>query len=54
MFPVIVYVIIKANPPGLLSTIQFVRNFIEPRLVSEDAYWWAQFSTAIEFTKTLE
>ena len=54
LFPVLVYTLIKANPPSLLSTIQYVRNFAEARLVGEDAYWWAQFSTAVEFTKTLE
>ena len=54
MFPVIVYVVIKSNPPGLLSTIQYIKNFIEMSLAGEDAYWWAQFSTAVEFTKTLE
>jgi len=54
LFPVLVYTLINANPPSLLSTIQYVRNFAEARLVGEDAYWWAQFSTAVEFTKTLE
>ncbi len=54
MFPVIVYVLLKANPPGLLSTVQYVKNFSETGLSGESAYWWAQFSTAVEFTKTLE
>lgn len=54
MFPVLVYILIKANPPGLLSTIQYIKNFAENQLGGEDAYWWAQFSTAVEFTKTLE
>ena len=54
MFPVIVYVLIRTNPPGLLSTVQYIKYFIESELSGEDAYWWAQFSTAVEFTKTLE
>lgn len=54
LFPVLVYTLIKVNPPSLLSTVQYVRNFAEGQLVGEDAYWWAQFSTAVEFTKTLE
>lgn len=54
LFPVLVYILIKANPDGLLSTVQYIRHFTENSLVGEDAYWWAQFSTAVEFTKTLE
>ena len=53
LFPVLVYILIKSNPPGLLSTIQFIHHFIENQLIGEDAYWWAQFSTAVEFSKTL-
>ena len=53
LFPVLVYVLIKSNPPGLLSTIQFINHFVENQLLGEDAYWWAQFSTAVEFSKTL-
>jgi hypothetical protein len=53
LFPVLVYVLIKANPPAMLSTCQYIRNFAENSLQGEDAYWWAQFSTAVEFTKTL-
>ena len=53
LFPVLVYILIKANPPSLLSTIQFIHHFVENRLLGEDAYWWAQFSTAVEFSKTL-
>lgn len=54
LFPVLVYVLIKANPPSLLSTVQFIRNFAERQLTGEEAYWWAQYSTAVEFAKTLE
>ena len=53
MFPVLVYVLIKANPPNLLSTIQYVKNFAEVDLKGEEAYWWIQFSAAVEFTKTI-
>lgn len=54
LFPVLVYVLIKANPPRLLSTTQYVKNFLEDELSGEENYWWVQFSTAVEFTKTLE
>jgi len=52
--PVLVFVIIKANPPGLLSTVQFVDNFYGSRLSGEDCYWWMQFVAAIEFIKTMD
>lgn len=53
MFPVLVYVLIKANPPDLLSTIQYIKNFAEVNLKGEESYWWTQFSAAVEFSKTI-
>ena len=47
-------VIIKANPPSLLSTIQYVENFYRDRLQGEDCYWWMQFVGAVEFIKTID
>lgn len=49
--PVLVYVLIKANPPALLSTVQYVNLFYEQRIEGEDQYWWTQFCSAIEFIK---
>lgn len=51
--PVLVYVVIHANPPGLLSTMQYVTNFYDKRLSGEEAYYWMQFCAAIAFIKTL-
>ena len=51
--PVLIYVIIKANPPSLLSTVQYVNSFYEKRLQGEEQYWWVQFTSAIEFIKTM-
>lgn len=53
LFPVLVYVLIKANPPNLLSTIQYIKNFMEAKINGEEAYWWTQFSAAVEFSKTM-
>jgi hypothetical protein len=53
-FPVLVYVVVQANPPGLLSTVQYIRYFYEPRASGEDSYWWNQFVMAVQFVKTLE
>ncbi|CAG5115502.1 unnamed protein product, partial [Candidula unifasciata] len=52
--PVLIYVLIKANPFGLLSTIQYVNSFYEKRLHGEEQYWWLQLTSAVEFIKTME
>ncbi|KAK7074988.1 GTPase-activating protein and VPS9 domain-containing protein 1 [Halocaridina rubra] len=52
--PVLVYVLIMANPPALLSTVQYVNLFYEQRLKGENQYWWTQFCSAIEFIKTMD
>ncbi|XP_078044558.1 GTPase activating protein and VPS9 domains 1 [Augochlora pura] len=52
--PVLVYVIIKTNPPSLLSTIQYVDSFYGNRLEGEEQYWWTQFCSAIKFIKTMD
>ncbi len=52
--PVLVFVLIKANPPALLSTVQYVDAFYGNRLSGEDQYWWMQFAAAIEFIKTMD
>lgn len=54
MFPVLVYVIIKANPTALLSTVQYVNSFYEKYFEGEEAYWWTQFSSVVEFIKTMD
>ena len=52
--PVLIFVLIKANPPCLLSTIQYVESFYSNRLHGEEQYWWMQFSSAVEFIKTMD
>uniref|UniRef100_A0A1B6FZC8 Receptor-mediated endocytosis protein 6 homolog n=1 Tax=Cuerna arida TaxID=1464854 RepID=A0A1B6FZC8_9HEMI len=54
LVPVMVYVLIKANPPSLLSTVQYVTSFYANRLQGEEHYWWVQFCSAIEFIKTMD
>ncbi|XP_012287140.1 GTPase-activating protein and VPS9 domain-containing protein 1 isoform X2 [Orussus abietinus] len=54
LIPILVYVIIKTNPPSLLSTIQYVDSFYGNRLEGEEQYWWTQFCSAIEFIKTMD
>ncbi|XP_034936042.1 receptor-mediated endocytosis protein 6 homolog [Chelonus insularis] len=54
LIPVLVYIIIKTNPPSLLSTVQYVDSFYGNRLEGEEQYWWTQFCSAIEFIKTMD
>ncbi|XP_058015577.1 GTPase-activating protein and VPS9 domain-containing protein 1 [Ahaetulla prasina] len=52
--PVLVFVIIKANPPCLLSTVQYISSFYANSLTGEESYWWMQFTAAVEFIKTID
>lgn len=56
LVPVLVFVLIRANPPHLLSTVQFVETFQRATRCcqGEAAYWWTQFCAAIEFIKTMD
>lgn len=54
LMPVLVFVLINANPPSLLSTIQYVESFYDKYLEGEDAYWWTQFCSVVEFIKTMD
>ena len=54
LFPVLVFVLIKANPPALLSTVQYVNSYYEKYFEGEDAYWWTQFCSVVEFIKTMD
>lgn len=50
LHPVLIYVIIKANPPTFLSNVQFIEGYYGNRLESED-YYWAQFIFAYSYIK---
>ncbi len=52
--PVLIFVLIKANPISLLSTVQYVNSFYDKRLAGEEQYWWMQFCSAVEFIKTMD
>ncbi|GMT33372.1 hypothetical protein PFISCL1PPCAC_24669, partial [Pristionchus fissidentatus] len=51
--PILVYVVLMANPAALLSNVQYVEGFYANQMTGSDAYWWTQFRSAIEFIKTL-
>ncbi|CAH2068211.1 unnamed protein product, partial [Iphiclides podalirius] len=50
--PVLVYVILKVNPPSLLSTIELVNALGGSALSGEALYWWTQFCAAASPTGT--
>ncbi|BES99564.1 GTPase activator activity [Nesidiocoris tenuis] len=54
LVPVLVYVLIMANPPSLMSTIEYVTSFIGNCLEGEEQYYWTQFCSAVEFIKTMD
>lgn len=53
LVPVLVYVIIKANPPSLLSMIQYVETYVQTGS-GEDSFYWMQFTAACKFIQTIE
>lgn len=44
----------QANPPYLLSTMQYVNAFYGDLITGEDHYWWTQFCSAVTFIKTMD
>ncbi|XP_047525386.1 receptor-mediated endocytosis protein 6 homolog [Pieris napi] len=52
--PVLVFVILKVNPPSLLSTIELVNALGGSVLSGEALYWWTQFCSAVAYIKTMD
>ncbi|CAK1548070.1 unnamed protein product [Leptosia nina] len=52
--PVLVLVILKVNPPSLLSTIELVNALGGTILTGEALYWWTQFCSAVAYIKTMD
>ncbi|CAF0809811.1 unnamed protein product [Brachionus calyciflorus] len=50
LHPVLIYVIIKANPPTIISNVQYIEGFYGKQLELED-YYWAQFIFAFSYIK---
>lgn len=49
--PVLIYVIIKANPQKLSSTIQFIQSFYGTQQQLEQEFEWVQFIVAFSYIK---
>ncbi|XP_063374056.1 receptor-mediated endocytosis protein 6 homolog [Cydia amplana] len=52
--PVLVFIILKVNPPSLLSTIDFVNSLGGASLQGPALYWWTHFCSAVAYIKTME
>mmetsp|Transcript_16201 Transcript_16201/g.41387 ORF Transcript_16201/g.41387 Transcript_16201/m.41387 type:complete len:685 (+) Transcript_16201:495-2549(+) len=49
-FPVLVYIVIRTNPPNLRSNLEYIRRFrAASRLVSEAAYFYTNMESAAQF-----
>lgn len=54
-FPLLVYTILRANPPRLESNLQFIHRFRKAdQLVSETSYFLTTFVSAASFLETLD
>ena len=53
--PVLVYVLLRANPPELQSNVDFVSSYRSPeRLTGERAYFFTHLAGAVYFIETLD
>ncbi|KAL0040776.1 hypothetical protein WJX79_005242 [Trebouxia sp. C0005] len=52
--PVLIYVVIHANPPQLASNLEYIQRFrMHSRMVSESAYFFTQLYSAASFIETI-
>ncbi|KAI1790304.1 hypothetical protein LXA43DRAFT_1017387 [Ganoderma leucocontextum] len=53
--PILIYVVIKGNPPNLLSNVEFINRFRNPtKLQSEAGYYLSSLMGAVSFIETMD
>ena len=51
--PALIIVVLQANPPSLLSTVEYINTFYGRNLSGEESFCWMQFCAAIAYIKNL-
>ena len=51
LHPVLIYVIIKADPPTFLSNVEFIEAYYGHGQLEAEDYYWAQFKFAFSYIK---
>jgi len=53
--PLLILIVLRANPPRLHSNIKFISRFRNPsKLMTETGYYFTQFESAVAFLETLD
>lgn len=45
---------LQANPPYLLSTVEYISCFLSKKLEGEDEFYWTLFGSVVKFIKTMD
>eukprot|EP00013_Stygamoeba_regulata_P022843 CAMPEP_0177667250 /NCGR_PEP_ID=MMETSP0447-20121125/22018_1 /TAXON_ID=0 /ORGANISM="Stygamoeba regulata, Strain BSH-02190019" /LENGTH=110 /DNA_ID=CAMNT_0019173459 /DNA_START=401 /DNA_END=729 /DNA_ORIENTATION=+ len=53
--PVLIYTVLKANPPHLYSNVYFIQKFRNPsKLTTEIGYYYTNLQSVVSFIDTLD
>lgn len=48
------FALLQANPPYLLSTVEYINCFLSKKLEGEDEFYWTLFGSVVKFIKTMD